>query len=129
MHVLTALYYDNGRRLCAATLYLEFHAQAFLLLTLLSMMNCAVHQILKISLKIYLLGALSAIYFAVSTLELLHLGSRRLLHDYDSDDDDAVAGVDADAVGRQRYVCSTADVQCKHCECSFCVSTAALPQF
>lgn len=67
------------------------HAQAFLLLTLLSMMNCAVHQILKISLKIYLLGALSAIYFAVSTLELMHLPSPRL-HVF--------------AVDGQRYVCS-----------------------
>lgn len=48
--------------------------QAFLLLTLLSMMNCAVHQILKISVKIYLLVSLSGIYFTVATLEVLHFG-------------------------------------------------------
>ncbi|KAJ6635698.1 Adenylate cyclase type 5, partial [Pseudolycoriella hygida] len=42
---------------------------AFLLLTLLSMMNCAVHQVLKISLKIVLLISLSAIYFAVATVQ------------------------------------------------------------
>lgn len=43
--------------------------QTFLLLTLLSMMNCAVHQILKIALKITLLISLCAIYFTVATLQ------------------------------------------------------------
>lgn len=47
----------------------EILFQAFLLLTLLSMMNCAVHQVLKISLKIVLLISLSAIYFAVAIVQ------------------------------------------------------------
>lgn len=33
------------------------------------MMNCAVHQVLKISLKIVLLISLSAIYFAVAIVQ------------------------------------------------------------
>lgn len=37
------------------------------------MMNCAVHQILKIVLKITLLISLCAIYFTVATLQGFHL--------------------------------------------------------
>lgn len=50
-----------------------YPSQAFLLLTLLSMMNCAVHQILKISLKIVLLVSLSAIYYTVAIIQIIHL--------------------------------------------------------
>lgn len=37
------------------------------------MMNCAVHQILKISLKIVLLVSLSAIYYTVAVIQIIHL--------------------------------------------------------
>lgn len=37
------------------------------------MMNCAVHQILTISVKIILLIGISGIYFTVSAIQVLHL--------------------------------------------------------
>lgn len=49
-----------------------------MLLTLLSMMNCAVHQILKISLKIAILLSLGAIYFTVSVMQFLHINEMSL---------------------------------------------------
>ncbi|XP_031621838.1 adenylate cyclase type 6 [Contarinia nasturtii] len=44
----------------------------FLLLILLSMMNCVVHQVLKILLKITLVISLCAIFFAVATVQSIH---------------------------------------------------------
>lgn len=42
------------------------------------MMNCAVHQILKISLKIAILLSLGAIYFTVSVIQFLHINEMSL---------------------------------------------------
>lgn len=42
--------------------------QTFLLLILLSLMNCAVHQVLRILLKIILVTATCIVYFSIATL-------------------------------------------------------------
>lgn len=49
--------------------------QTFLLLILLSMMNCAVHQVLKILLKITLVISLCVIFVTVATIQIrsIHL--------------------------------------------------------
>lgn len=47
--------------------------QTFLLLILLSMMNCVVHQVLKILLKITLVISLCTIFFAAATVQSIQL--------------------------------------------------------
>ncbi|XP_055297190.1 adenylate cyclase type 6 isoform X2 [Sitodiplosis mosellana] len=51
----------------------DFAVNTFLLLTLLSMMNCVVHQVLKILLKITLVISLCVIFFTVATVQSIHL--------------------------------------------------------
>lgn len=52
---------------------LSLKLQTFLLLTLLSMMNCVVHQVLKILLKITLMVSMCVIFLTIATVESIHL--------------------------------------------------------
>lgn len=52
--------------------YIMFWLQTFLLLILLSMMNCVVHQVLKILLKITLVISMCVIFFTVATIQSVH---------------------------------------------------------